>query len=106
MTPSPSNYQAWQFWFNVGYSVGLLALGVYTWWVNREKVTASRFSGLETRMQRVETRLANLPTCASHSKMDQDIDEVKGAVKRIEGRMEGIGNALDLIQTHLLNRGK
>lgn len=44
---SVPNYQAWQFWFGVFQFVGLVALGVYTWWTNREKITAKRFLGLE-----------------------------------------------------------
>ena len=103
---NPPDYTAARFWMDAGQLIGLIIIGVYTWWANREKVTTARFAGLETRMERVETKLADLPTCANHGNMDQGISEVKGAVKRIEGRMEGIGNALDLIQTHLLNRGK
>lgn len=41
------NYAAWQFWFNVANTVGLILLGAYTIWVNREKVTARRFKRLE-----------------------------------------------------------
>lgn len=56
-------------------------------------------------------------TCGNHQRMEQNDRETTKQLKEIsdgmheikglvEGRMEGIGGALDLIQQHLLNGGK
>lgn len=52
------NYPAWQFWFNVLQLAGLLGLGIYTWWRDREKVTAKRFKVLEADVKERVTKAA------------------------------------------------
>jgi hypothetical protein len=44
---TPINYVAWSFWREIIVLGGLVANIVYTWWINREKVTAKRFAALE-----------------------------------------------------------
>ena len=41
------DYDAWRFWREI-VVLGIVAANfVFTWWVNREKVTAKRFAALE-----------------------------------------------------------
>ena len=85
-------------------------------------------SSFEAKIQEVKTSLAieiqdvkaavkSMPVCGNHQRMEENdrftadaleeinkgLSELKGLVN---GRMEGIGSALDLIQQHLLNGGK
>lgn len=41
------DHEAVRFWISVLQFLGTIAIGVYVWWSNREKVTAKRFAALE-----------------------------------------------------------
>lgn len=100
MTPE-MDYTAARFWMDVLQSAGVILLGIYTWWVNREKVTSSRFTALETRLTKVEASGG----CSQHAELDVRVRQVEVVVGRIDGRMEGVGNALDNIQNFLMEKG-
>ena len=50
------NYTAWWFWLNVAQIIATMGIGVYVWWVNREKVTAGKFLRLEKQVGERITR--------------------------------------------------
>lgn len=107
MTP---NYPAWKFWLDAVHLLGLLALGFYTWWTNREKVTNARFRKLEDRMSKVES---DKGVCSSHARMEAtdnkveaQLDTIGKGVSRIEGRLEGINRMVDLLTQNELGGGK
>jgi len=52
------DYTAADFWLKALHLIGLVALGIYTWWVNREKVTAKRFRALEDDVRKRATEQA------------------------------------------------
>lgn len=54
----------------------------------------------------------NRPNCQQHaqqlvtfSSLDLRMDRVEGLVNRVDGRLEGIGRAVDLMNEFLINRG-
>jgi len=96
------DYTAARFWMDLIQSAGLVLLGIYTWWVNRAKVTNGKFRDLETRMAKVESRSG----CAQHSDFDKRIRLVQESVSAINGRMEGVGHSLNIIQEYLMTKGK
>ena len=96
------DYGAARFWMDVFQNGGLIALGVYTWWVNREKVTAERFARLEKRLTKVELSGG----CAGHGDFDKRLRLVEEAVSAINGRLKGIGHSLNIIQEYLMTRGE
>ena len=100
MTPDV-DYTAARFWMDLLQLAGIVAIGIYSWWGNRAKVTNSRFNGLETRMTKVESKSG----CDHHGDFDKRLRDVQSNVSTIDGRMEGIGRALNLIQEHLLSKG-
>jgi len=107
------DYTAWKFWLDVAQLLGIIGVGAYTWWTNRSKATQKKFKGLEERISVVEFEGSSLkkafkarPPCLHHAEFDLRLRGVQEGVSNIEGRMVGIGNSLDLIQTHLIAGGK
>lgn len=49
------DYTAWRFWWDIIHAALLLAFGLYTWFVNRDRVTHARISNLkETTTKRID----------------------------------------------------
>ena len=113
MTLPHIDYTAWRFWFDMIQTAVSLAVVVYVWWSNREKVTNKRFSTLENRLKdfesglkAVETAVKNPPACPHHNDFERRIDAVHGDVREIKGAMKGMNRAVDLMNEYLINRGK
>ncbi len=47
MTLPQLDYAAWKFWISILQLIGIIGLGVYSWWTNREKVNNKRFRQLK-----------------------------------------------------------
>ena len=99
------NYDAWRWWLDVVQTLGIVAVGIYGWWRNRERVTSIQLTELGKRITAIEESIKH-PKCTIHDGFESRLDTIDKGVSKIEGRMEGFGNALDLIQQHLLNGGK
>lgn len=49
------DYTAWRFWWDIIHAALLLSFGLYTWFVNRDRVTHARISSLkETTTARID----------------------------------------------------
>lgn len=130
MTP---DYTAWRFWLDVLQVAGLVALGLYSWWRDREKVTAKRFQALEkdvatrvtaadlksmeekqaercgrhkARTGQLEMDVRQLPGRAEIVGLSSDIRALTEKMGRMEGRLEGLNRLADLINEHLINKEK
>jgi len=56
VTSQAIDYTAWRFWFDALQLIGTGVIGVYVWWANREKVTATKFAELEKKVAaRIQT---------------------------------------------------
>jgi len=40
-------YGSWRFWMDIVQFAGIMVIGVYQWWANKQRVTAKRFLSLE-----------------------------------------------------------
>lgn len=109
------DYGALRFWFDVVQVVGTIAIGVYVWLANRQRVTTQSIRQLEhdvderlddhgTRLSRLEEEVRHLPTHNDIGGVFKRIDQIHGDLKELTGAMSGLRRAVDLINDHLLNR--
>uniref|UniRef100_A0A6H2A4T7 Uncharacterized protein n=1 Tax=viral metagenome TaxID=1070528 RepID=A0A6H2A4T7_9ZZZZ len=117
-----SDYAGLRFWMDVVQMVGIGALGIYTWWSNREKVTAKRFTALEKEMTKrvtedaiVNMEAARKENCSLHlartasleltmTRIDSeqknspgrtDINELHARVTSVVSRAENLAGRLE-----------
>ena len=74
------------------------------------KVADARHLAIVKRLDEISAEVGRHADCKYHQGFEDRLDKMNGSINKIEGviegRMEGIGSALDLIQQHLLNGGK
>lgn len=110
-------YDALRFWFDVVQVAGTVAIGIYVWLANRQRVTTQSIRALEqdvderlddhgTRLTRLEEEVRHLPTHDDIGGVFKRIDQIHGDLKELTGAMSGVKRAVDLINEHLLNGGR
>jgi hypothetical protein len=99
---NPINYAAWKFWIDILVLIVVAANAVYTWLSNRDKITNKRFIILEERTTKLETRS---PECQYHPQFEHRLDKMNAGLSKIDGRLDGINRAVDLINEFLINQG-
>ncbi|MEW6670213.1 MAG: hypothetical protein AB1427_00835 [Thermodesulfobacteriota bacterium] len=117
-------YHYWQFWLQMVQLIGIVVIGIYTWWTNREKVNASRFESLEKDVAKrvTDTALKELndareSRCAAHldrtAKLelavslnrasieslpdDETIDALHGRITDVAKGLSGLGGKIDAV---------
>ena len=102
--PPQIDYPAWQFWFNVFQLLGLVALGIYTWWRDREKVTAKRFKLLEdqvkdrpTRKELDEKEKEQAVTCGKHQDRTR---ETETSLRAVAVELQHLPSQADIGKVH------
>lgn len=91
MTAENIDYTAWRFWFDILQIGGLIALGVYSWWRDREKVTSKRFTALE---KQVSDRLSSSAHTSIEEKRDGDCIAHKARTTENEMLLSRIGSEI------------
>ncbi len=92
------NYEAWRFWMGVAQLVGTLAIGVYVWWSNREKITNKRFRALETDVAKktsaaavqslIEKHVPGCPNVSRTAAVDGKLTRLEAELRSMPGRTE------------------
>lgn len=99
------DYPAWKFWIDAAQLGGLCAIGIYTWWTNREKVTNRRFQDHEDRIIVLEITAKNAPVCQHHGELAHRIEDIHGDLRELSGSVNGVKRAVDLMNEFLINQG-
>lgn len=106
------NWTALRFALDLLMLVGVVMVGVYSWWVARNQATKSaidlvgeRVGSVEDRMTRVERDIRSLPTPSDLYELNQRIATVHGDLREIKGALQGLSRAVDLMNEHLIRRG-
>lgn len=87
----------WKLIYSVTKDILLLAAVVYTWWCNREKVTARRFEALE---KDVAERVTNAALKAMEVEREASCDRHEERTHKIETDLARIGNELRHMPNH------
>ena len=99
------NYEALKFWMAVAQFASTIGIGIYAWWSNRDKITNARFKEHDKRLNELEKKTDN-PRCPHHPSFEARLDKMNGSLNKVDGRLEGIGRAVDLMNQFLINGGK
>jgi hypothetical protein len=99
------NYAAVKFWIDVLVLAVVAGNTVYTWWTNREKVTNKRFKEAEDRILQLESDVKHPPACAYHPRLEERMDQAVGKLERMDGKIDGLSRAVDLMNEFLINQG-
>ena len=92
-------------------------LFVWVYLSNRHRVTVSKIDSLEkdthkrldnhsTRMTCLESDVKHLPSRAEINSLVDKIEKMNALLSRVEGRLEGINRAVDLMNNYLINKDK
>lgn len=100
-----ADYSAITFWLNVIVLLINAAIGIFVWLNRRHQVTEDRVSAIEDRVTAVESDMHHLPTHKDIHDLTKTIGALRGDLSELSGRMSGVNRAVDLINSHLLNRG-
>ena len=118
MTPSNIDYEALKFWLQVANLAWTVILSFLVFFANRHKVTQDKIDAVQARSTRglekvhlrvddherrlncIETELRNV------SDASDEIGDLASMVSEVKGRLDGIARAVDLMNEHLMNRGK
>lgn len=105
------DYTALRFWIDVLYLGGVIAVGIYAWVVNRSKANRSaideldgRTQSVERRQDKLEERVANVPTHHDLARVYDRLNGVSEQVKEMNGNLTGISRQIGMISEYLLNR--
>lgn len=93
---TPPDYSAWKFWLDIAQLIGLLAIGLYTWWANREKVNAKRFKSLE---DEVRDRVTKTALDAIEKDREERCERHRDRTSSIEGEMKKLSSDLSHLPT-------
>ena len=88
MTPSPTNYSAWQFYLNIVVALGVVLNTGYTWLSNRKKGNDKRFTALEASLDsKIGKEEANeyLGRCTAHR---EQTDSLENQVRATESALQ------------------
>lgn len=98
------NWTALQFGLSLVQLVGLVMVGVYTWWVNRGKAAKAAIESLERRVSRLEDDLRHQPSRGEVQGLSDRISELHSDLQELLGSFRGVQRAVDLMHQHLLDR--
>lgn len=91
------DFGKWRFVLSIVQMLGIIGIGLYTWWTNREKITNCRFVELEK-------EVAGRPTVEDLKKIDTDRDGVCGPrgerIDQLENRVLRIETVMPHMPTH------
>lgn len=107
MGPEAIDWREWQFWLAVGLALENIAVGIYVWFSNRDKARDADMKSVKAEVQGVETRVTKLEAGSiSHSDLSKVYDRMNvmaQEVSKLNGSIQGLQGAVELIHQHLLN---
>ena len=118
------DYGLWKFWFDIGQTVFVVLVGIYTWQANKHRATKSAINRIQEQLENdiraldsridehrdrlttVERELTHVPGANDIGEIHYRVDQIGQGVKSLEGEMKQINNTMQLIQQYLLENGR
>lgn len=106
-----------RFWAEMVDRVATAALFVWVYFSNRHRVTVGKIEKIErdthkrlddhgTRMTCLESDVKHSPSRAEINSLEDKIEKMNALLSRVDGRLEGINRAVDLMNNYLINKDK
>ena len=96
----------------VSFIVALVA-GLYSWFVARNKQTQRQIDELVELNRTLAGRVAVIERDAYHAPGQGDMTVIRDSIgrlhqeiSRLDGRLEGVGRAVDIMHQHMMSSGK
>lgn len=106
------NWSGARFVLDLLVSAGMIAVGIYTWWVSRRQATTAAIDAVDERVSEVEGRVAqaeqelrHVPTHSDVSELSHRIAGLHGDLREIKGSLAGLSRSVDLMNEHLIRQG-
>ena len=85
------NFEAWDFVLALANAAGVMVVGVYTWWTNRDKATADAIEGLRNAMDN-QTEEIRLELTAIERRVNKSEHEIGTRLK-----LQDLGDLYELM---------
>lgn len=106
------NYEAWDFLLALANAAGVMLVGIYTWWMNRDKATADAIEGVRNAMdnqtEQLRGELRVIETRVSESEHEigtrlrlQDLAALYDALNRMNREMGELNAELKASRSQL-----
>lgn len=106
------DYNALRFALDLLQLLGLAAIGVYTWLINRSKANRAAIGELERqatshaeRLAIIEQQIAQAPTHTDLGKVYDRLNGVAETLSQLNGQLNGVTHQLSMVNEYLLNQG-
>ena len=98
-----TDYSAIRFWFDIGQYIIAFLVGFYVWFSNRVNARSEDVEKIGNRLTKLETGAISQTDLAA---VYDRVNGISDQVSNLSGKMDGVKGAVDMIQDHLLNKGK
>lgn len=105
------DYNGLRFVLDLLQLLGLIGIGIYSWFVNRTKVNRHAIEQIERaaaeharRLDVLDNRMNHAPT---HQDLGQVYDRLNGVAEtmsQLNGQLSALGHQLSMVNEYLLNR--
>lgn len=92
--------------FDVFTFLASCCVGVWVFFMQRNKANAKDIHRLDVRLSKAETNIENMPTHKDIKDVHQRIDEVSTKLGDVNGKLDSIASTTKMINDFLLNGGK
>jgi mevalonate kinase len=109
---SPINWTAARFMLDIVILLGMIGIGIYTWWSNRTRASQVEFGQAHKRMDkilaqvnRLELEAKHVPTRAEFTDLNERLGELHADLREMIGGQETLKRLVDIMNQHLLAGG-
>lgn len=107
------DYNALQFWLGLVNLLGVVVIGIYTWWAGRDRATASAIAAVNQRVEQNEREIYRLDLQVKDSLRLKDLSDLYESVSDINREMgafsanlKAANDQLRLHQEFLMSSGR
>ena len=105
------NWNAARFFFDAIQLAGIIAIGIYSWWISHNRAHAVQLDELNTKINQNEQQIAEIkkdidrqPGHDEIQSLRKEIGELRTEMAETRGTLNGVNKFSDLLNEYLINR--